>query len=209
LDIPAPPPEAAEVEPAPPPPPASFRYGPTNIHPVGARERALCDAASQPDYLYLLAGPLSLAGAITLESYVFKFDERPGFRTIGPGLVGLTWGFTLGSIYPSFQRCSPTWVLSAPREGDVREWWPVAVAVAAAAMLTAPVVVGVETGPVPFEWSVAERQARLFVAGGAGAIGALVPYVLPPKTWRAIKELQRIRAGADERGFFIGYSARF
>ena len=55
------------------------------------------------------------------------------------------------------------------------------------------------------------RERRFRVLGGVagGFTGALLPYVLPPKTWRAAKELEHIRAGADTTGAWINYSVRF
>ena len=50
---------------------------------------------------------------------------------------------------------------------------------------------------------------RLVLAGTGGAIGALLPYLLPPKTWRAKKELEHIRAGATAHGGFVGYTLSF
>jgi hypothetical protein len=50
---------------------------------------------------------------------------------------------------------------------------------------------------------------RLILAGTGGALGALLPYLLPPKTWRAAKELEHLRAGADAHGAFVGYTIRF
>lgn len=52
-----------------------------------------------------------------------------------------------------------------------------------------------------------ERQARLIVAGVAGFGGALLPYLLPPKTWRAARKLEQLRIGADTAGFSVGYGS--
>jgi hypothetical protein len=51
---------------------------------------------------------------------------------------------------------------------------------------------------------------HVVVAGIAGFAGALLPYLAPPRTWRAARELHRIRFGADGRGqAFLSYSAPF
>jgi hypothetical protein len=68
---------------------------------------------------------------------------------------------------------------------------------------------GVEVGPLPQPWSTEERAAHVLIAGLAGVGGSLLPYLLPPKTWRAAKELANIRAGVSSNGGFIGYMIRF
>lgn len=52
---------------------------------------------------------------------------------------------------------------------------------------------------------------RLVLASGFGIAGALLPYLLPPKTWRAAKELERLRAAPTEdgRGAFVSWRVRF
>jgi hypothetical protein len=95
----------------------------------------------------------------------------------------------------------------------VRTSWPLAIALGGLAAVTAPILESYLALPcagcTPPEWSVSERRARVFVAAGGGLLGALLPYVLPPKTWRNAKELERIRAGADKTGAFLTYTARF
>jgi hypothetical protein len=58
-------------------------------------------------------------------------------------------------------------------------------------------------------WSTFEREMHVVAAGVAGAAGALVPYLIPPRTWAAARELDRIRFGADGHGGFLSYSATF
>jgi hypothetical protein len=93
-----------------------------------------------------------------------------------------------------------------------------AVATPLLAGATAPLLVGIETGTgaVTTPWSTAERTGRLVTAGVAGAGGALLPYLIPPKTWRAAKELQKIRVGAvastgsaAPSGALVSYTLRF
>jgi hypothetical protein len=75
--------------------------------------------------------------------------------------------------------------------------------------VTAPLLDYYAVTPVPAEWPVAERSARVFVAGGSAFVGALLPYLLPPRTWSGARELQRIRAGVDRNGAVLGYALTF
>ncbi len=52
---------------------------------------------------------------------------------------------------------------------------------------------------------------RLGLASAFGVGGALLPYLLPPQTWRAAKELEHLRARPTEdgRGAFVSWSVRF
>ena len=59
------------------------------------------------------------------------------------------------------------------------------------------------------EWPVIERSERILFAMGTGFVGALVPYALPPRPWRAYKELQRLRAVATGSGASLSYVVRF
>jgi hypothetical protein len=148
---------------------------------------------------------------VALDSQFFQTQSTAGVRLLGPSFIGLSWGFTIGGGYLALPKCSPDMVQAAPPEGNVRADWPVAVALTVLSMATAPVLVGIETGqgPATLPWSTGERSARLVLAGAGGTIGALLPYLLPPKTWRAKKELEHIRAGATTGGAFVGYSTAF
>ena len=47
-------------------------------------------------------------------------------------------------------------------------------------------------------------------AGLAGFAGALIPYLLPPTTWSAARELEHIRAGTDgTSALSLGYTLAF
>ncbi len=197
------PPPPAETAPAPPPPAA------TDIYPRDARERELCDRAGSPDWLYLTVPPLLFAGAIVLDTQVFKFDPQPGVRTIGPGLVGLTFGVMAGAIYPAMPKCSMHWAPTEPPEGVVRTSWPLAFAIAGLSMVLGPVFENIATGPVPLDWTTEERVTRLLLTGGLSFTGALLPYLLPPKTMRAARELRDLRVGASATGAFATYTFRF
>lgn len=64
-------------------------------------------------------------------------------------------------------------------------------------------------GPVKLQWPVAERSARVFVAAGAGVLGALFPYLLPPRTWSAAKEIERMRIEGMPGGAQLSYWRTF
>ena len=205
--VPAP---TVDAPPPPPPPPPAYVYAATDERPRGPRETELCAKASTPDWLYLGSGVLLTALAIKLDNTVE--DSNSIFvRQLGPSSVGLTWGFTLGGGYLSIPKCSMDYVQSPPPEGDVRVAWPMAVAFAAIAGITAPILVGVENGSPSPSWDNGERVTRVVLASAFGVGGALLPDLLPPKTWRAARELEHLRAGAtgDGRGGFVSWSVRF
>jgi hypothetical protein len=188
-------------------------YAANDERPRGAREEELCEKASSTDWLYMGVSAALFAGSLYLDGHFLKFSDQPGVRTIGPGLAGLTWGFMLGGGYLAQPKCQPDWVSYAPPEGDVRATWPVALALSGLAAISAPLLEPFFAlscpSCTPPEWSVSERRARVFSAGGAAFVGALLPYVLPPKTWRNAKELERIRASGDKTGAFVTYSVLF
>jgi hypothetical protein len=108
-------------------------------------------------------------------------------------MIGLTWGATLGGSWLALPKCSPHWVAVPPREGDVHAAWPLALSVALLAGATAPIVNGIAVGNLPQQWSTEEREVHVAVAAAFGFAGALLPYVLPPRTVAAARELERIR----------------
>ena len=77
------------------------------------------------------------------------------------------------------------------------------------ATITAPAFDFVFLGAVPLHWTVPERSARVFVAMGAGALGSIFPYILPPRTWAARLEIDRIRIGEMAGGPFFSYGRTF
>jgi hypothetical protein len=188
-------------------------YAANDERPRGAREQELCEKASSTDWLYMGVSFASFVGALYVDGAYIKFSQQPGVRTIGPALAGLTWGFTLGGGYLAQPKCQPDWVSSAPPEGDVRTSWQLALALGGLAAISAPILESYFALPCagcdPAEWSVGERRVRVFAAAGGGFVGALLPYVLPPKTWRNAKELERLRAGGDKNGAFLSYTVRF
>jgi hypothetical protein len=186
-------------------------YAPGDIYPRGARERELCARASHPDWLYL-GGLLVLdAGAIVFGSSDLVKSSGPYASLVSPALIGVTWGATVGGAWLALPKCSPTWVGEPPREGDVRATWPVALSLALLAGATAPIVYGIAigSGDLPTEWTTLDREAHIVVAGLAGFGGALLPYLIAPRTWAAAREIEHIRLGSDGRGLFVGYTARF
>lgn len=215
LDSLPPPPAAASVAASPP----SYGYAAGDIYPQGSREKRLCEAASHPDWWYLgLLLVLDADAIVEATNSGYKYmtpgpgDERvwgTSVRYLGPGAIGLTWGATVGGAWLALPKCSPHWVGEPPREGAVRARWPVALTLALLAGATAPFVNAIAIGGVPTSWSTEERAGHLITAGIAGFAGALVPYLLPPRTLAAARELDRLRLGTDGRGFFLGYAASF
>ncbi len=191
--------------------PSAYDYAASDERPRGAREEELCAKASHFDYLYGASLVALDVASLLADADAFQLQAQPGVRLIGPALVGMTWGATLSGLYLSLPKCSPGLVASQPPEGNVHESWPLAFAIALVSGATAPLIVGVETGTglVTLQWPVWERSSRLVVAGVGGFVGALLPYLIPPKTRRAAKELENIRAGADARGAWLSYTASF
>jgi hypothetical protein len=201
-------------------PPAIVEFAPvaaTDNYARNARERELCESASRPDWLYIAIPPVLVAVAIALDTQVFKYDwatfggtnGSPVVRGIGPALVGLTWGTALGSFYPSMPKCSPHFVNTIPPEGQVRTSWPVALAFAALAGATAPIIDYIAIGPVPDAWTDAERVSRIIIAGTFAFGAALIPYLIPPKTVRAARELVNLRATVSAQSSFVSYTFHF
>jgi hypothetical protein len=138
-------------------------------------------------------------------------------------VIGVTWGATVGGAWLALPKCSPEWVESPPREGDISATWPLALSFALLAGATAPFVNGIALGTnLPLEWSNFERAMHVVAAGVAGFGGALLPYVLPPSTWSAARDIQHLRFGfvppppglprapaTAGSGLFLGYGAAF
>jgi hypothetical protein len=218
---PPPPPQVAPSAPVPssePVPSASAdasggaRYGfaPGDIYPRGSEEAELCASASTPDWAYLLGLGVLDAGAILYGSSDFiKNVDRIGIRFTGPALIGLTWGATVGGSWLSLPKCSMHWVGESPREGGVRQVWPLALSFALLAGATAPIVNRIADGSEPMAWTDLEREMHVVTAGVFGFAGAFLPYLVPPKTWAAAREIDRLRVSASAQGAFIGYVGTF
>ena len=178
-------------------------YAPGDIYPRSHRERELCARASHPDWAYLAGLVVLDAGAIWFGSWEkLKFSDSVPFRISGPAAIGLTWGATIGGAWLALPKCSPEWAGEPPREGDIHETWPLALSLALLAGATAPFINGIagKLRLVPTFRSVGRTSTRdmhLVVAGAAGFGGASLPYLIPPSTWSAAREIERIRFGAD------------
>lgn len=199
---------AASAQALPPDPPA-YVYAATDYRPRQPREIELCAKASQFDWMYTGTMALGLVGAEYLSIGQLKQSETPGVRMIGPGLIGFFWGAFLSGGYLSLPKCDPLWAYGPPPEGNVRAAWPMAVAISLVATVTAPALDFVFLGAVPVHWPVTERSARVFIGMSGGLIGSLFPYLLPPRTWAAKKEIERIRIGEVAGGPFVSYGFTF
>ncbi|HEY3819625.1 MAG TPA: hypothetical protein VGL81_20795 [Polyangiaceae bacterium] len=201
-------------------PPTTYSFAPGDIYPRGAEEEKLCAKASHPDWYYL--GGLVALDALSLwggTTDTIKYGNTVPIRLTGPAMIGVTWGATVGGAWLALPQCNPHWVGEPPREGDVRAAWPVALALAALAGSTAPIVNAIAIGNcnpplcqggLPANWTDLERSMHLVTAGVAGFGGALLPYLLPPRTWSAAREIDRLRFGVDARGdFILGYGGSF
>lgn len=179
---------------------------------AGTREEAdLCRTASHFGWAYLGSLVLADAGTIILDSQVFQSSNQTGVRLVGPGLVGLSWGWTVGGAYLTLPQCSEDFARTVPTEGTTRSEWPLALSFSLLAAAMAPVVVGVETGEgnQTLVWSPAERVMRLVIASATGVIGSVLPYVLPPRTWRAARKLEQLNATPTTHGALLSYAVVF
>ncbi|CAN5924740.1 hypothetical protein BH11MYX4_BH11MYX4_57070 [soil metagenome] len=192
-----------------PPDPPAYVYAASDFRPRQSREIELCKRASDFDWMYTGTMVLGLLGAEYLSLAVLKPQEEPGVRLIGPGAIGFFWGGFLSGGYLSLPKCSPTWAAGAPPEGNVRTHWPIAAAITLISAATAPVLDYVFLGGVPLHWTVTERSGRVVIAMGTGVLGSLFPYILPPKTWAARLEIDRIRIGEVAGGPFLSYGGTF
>jgi len=191
------------------PDPPAYVYAASDIRPRQSREIELCAKASSFDWQYTGLFAAGVVGSVLLETQNLKQSGQPGVRLIGPGLVGFTWGGFLSGGYLSLPKCDPLWAAGSPPEGDVRAQWPLATVITIIAAATAPALDYTFLGAVKSEWQDWERVTRVFVGMGAGIAGSLFPYLLPPTTWAARKEIDRIRVGAVAGGPFVSYTLSF
>ncbi len=184
-------------------------YGAADLAPVEEREKELCRQADHADYVYIV-GLLALdAGAVFVDTQYFRFLPQPGLRPIGPSIAGLTWGATVGGVYLSFPKCDPRWTAQIPPEGDVRAQWPMALALAMGSALTAPFFARIEQGAIIQEWPVWERFLDTALPAVTGFAGALLPYLVPPRTWAARIEMEKLRLNVSDHGASVGIRFTF
>ncbi len=209
-------------------------YAASDSRPRQPREIALCNEASTTDWTYVggLLGTTVLSIALdtvffrkagdqrdgeSYEAFVARTEGNLGYpatRTVGAGLVGLSVGGLIGGTWLALPKCDRSFAYGPPPEGSARSLWPTALTLAMASAAMGPLVVAIETG-APYNkvlsWPVSERAVHFIVPAFTGFLGALIPYLLPPRTWRAAREIERIRAGTtpDGHGAFVGYSLRF
>jgi hypothetical protein len=175
---------------------------------VSPQEAALCHDAGRFDWAYLGATVLADAGTVALDAGFFQGEGHAAARLVGPSLVGFTWGWTVGGFYLTLPHCSPDFVHTRPPEGSLRSELPLAISFSVLAAATAPLLVGIETGEgtQTLTWAPGERVMRLVLASATGTIGSVMPYLLPPRTWRAWKKLH---VGAGTHGAAVSYALTF
>lgn len=186
-----------------------YVYAATDIRPRQAKEIELCKQASHFDWMYAGTFAAAFAGSVYLNVGHLKNMGPATVRFIGPSLVGFSWGGLLSGGYLSLPKCDPLWAQGPPPEGNVRAVWPMATAIAILAGVTAPIMDWNFLGPAKKSWEVEERSARVFIAGGFGVLGALFPYLLPPTTWSAAREIERMRIDGYRDGATVSYARTF
>jgi hypothetical protein len=182
----------------------------TEMYGRSAREQKLVDQCQNPAWGYeaVWAGFVGISLAVSAGA---KYAPDIGVRMIGPGLIGLSWGGLVGGAYLSLPKCHSYYANGAPPEGSVGTTIPIAIALSVFAGATAPILVGLDTGPLPAAWSTEERAARVVMPIGFGILGAFVPYIpfLAPRTWRAARELEKLRIEPAQNGAMVGWSTNF
>jgi hypothetical protein len=197
-----------------PPPPIvqqepPYAYAATDIRPRQAKEIELCERASHFDWMYTGAFALLYATSVYVNIDKLKQIGPASVRMIGPITQGFFWGGLLSGGYLSLPKCDPLWAQGPPPEGNVRAQWPIATAIAVLSGITAPILDYVWLGQPKVGWAVEERTARVFVSGAFGVIGSLFPYVLPPRTWAAAKEIEKMRIDGYRDGWGVSYNLAF
>ena len=197
--------------PLPPPPPAIYGAAAGDLYPRNQREAELCEEAGNPDWLYLAGLVVIDTGATWAgSSAAIKFSDSLPIRMTGPLMIGVSWGATIGGAWMALPKCSTSYIGEPPPEGEVRATWPLALSFALLAAAVTPFVNGIAVGTdLPIGWSTFEREMHVATASVAGFGGALLPYLLPPRTWSAARELARLRVQADRNGAYLGYSGTF
>lgn len=209
------PPTQPSTAPPPKDPPAivepwqTYQYAASDNAPRQGREIELCKTASHFDWMYTGFAAVGTIASEYVNLQVLKRQEEPGVRLIGPGTTGFFWGLFLSGGYLSLPKCDPNWAYGPPPEGNIRADWPMALTLAMVSIVTAPAIDYVFLGAVPVHWTTLERSSRVVIAMGAGVTGSLLPYLLPPKTWAARKEIERLRVGTLSGGPYVSYGFAF
>jgi hypothetical protein len=189
--------------------PPAYVYAAGDIRPRQPREIELCAKASSFDWLYTGTFATGVGVGIWVNTQILKQNGEPGLRLLGPAGIGFAWGGLLSGGYLSLPKCDPLFAYGAPPEGDIRSQVPLAAAISLLATITAPAMDFIFLGAEKPEWHDWERSSRVFVAMGTGLAGSLFPYLVPPKTWAAKKEIERIRLGEVAGGPFVSYAVSF
>lgn len=186
-----------------------YVYAANDIRPRQTKEIELCERASHFAWEYTGAFALGVATSVYLNIGILKHESPTAVRMIGPGLVGFTWGGFLMGGFLSLPKCDPLWAQGSPPEGNIRSLWPIIATIAGTAAASAPFMDYIFLGPVKPQWEVWERSMRVFVAGGSALLGTVFPFILPPRTWAARKEIDRIRVEGQPAGATVTYTLRF
>ena len=187
----------------------AYVYAANDLRPRQPKEIELCETASHFDWQYTGAFALGFSASVYANIDRLKHQGEVGLRLLGPALVGFTWGGFLSGGFLSLPKCDPLWAEGAPPEGNIRADWPMATAITVLAGVTAPFMDYAFLGPVKVFWAVEERSARVFIASATGMLGALFPYLLPPRTWSARKQIDRMRVEGTIGGASMTYTVRF
>ena len=63
--------------------------------------------------------------------------------------------------------------------------------------------------PCPIAWSSGERASRIILAGTIAFGTAFIPYLIPPKTVWAARQLQHLRATVSAQSSYVSYTFHF
>ena len=193
----------------PPPQEPPYVYAATDIRPRQGKEIELCEKASHFDWQYTGAFAVLYAGSAFF-NFNFLAQHGPvGLRMVGPVTQGFFWGGFLSGGYLSLPKCDPLWTGGPPPEGNVRVQWPIAVAISLLSAVSAPFLDYAFMGPPKIGWTTTEKSARVFLAGGFGVLGSLFPYILPPRTWSAAREIEKMRVEGYKDGAVVSYRLVF
>jgi hypothetical protein len=192
----------------PPNEPAPYVFAAAEYRPT-ERDMELCRKASHTDWLYI-AGTVAMdSGLVVADTQFFRVQGQEGIRLIGPSVVGLAWGWTMGGAYLSLPKCDPNWVSSAPPEGNVKSVTPIMLGIGLFSMATAPFFARIEQGAILQEWPVWERALTVIFPMITGFAGTFIPLLIKPRTYSAALDLERLRLGVTKDAMTLGYGFSF